>query len=79
MTEWLLLVLILALLGSQAFWMRNVQRLVDKFMSGTYYNYVQAEKVRVNIPAPKETPIERIEDDYAAKQAEEANRRFGLL
>lgn len=71
---------VLALCLQQVFWMRNVQRLVDKSMCRSYGEYVQADNFRV-LPKNKTKQKEqvKIEDDYATKNAENANRAFGIL
>lgn len=71
---------VLALCLQQVFWMRNVQRLVDKSMSRSYGEYVQADNFRV-LPKNKTKQKEQVNivDDYATKNAENANRAFGIL
>ena len=75
------IIILFVLLGiQQVFWMRNVQRMVDKSMSRSYHEYVQAEKERLTPIKPAVGKFEpKIEDDYATEQAEAANRTFGLL
>lgn len=75
---------VLGLLGftgfQQVFWMRNVQRLVDKSMSRSYVEYVQADNLKT-LPKTKTKTDEKvkIQDDYATDQADRANRAFGLI
>lgn len=71
---------VLVLCLQQVFWMRNVQRLVDKSMSRSYSEYVQADNFRI-LPKNKTKQKEQVNivDDYATKNAENANRAFGIL
>lgn len=68
------------LLAQQVFWLKNVQRLVDKAMSKNYLEYAQAEVIKSQSPVRDKNQQEEIEltDDFSAQQAERANGLFGF-
>lgn len=79
MIELLIVGLFITLCVQQAFWMRNVQRLVDKSMSRSYPEYAYVESLKKPKVKLKDASDINIQDDYATEQAERANKTFGLI
>lgn len=65
------------LILQQIFWMYTIQRLVNKLMSRSYLEVVQADKLKSQRPKPK-VVVEDMVDDYAAHQADKANKLLSL-
>jgi hypothetical protein len=74
-----LILLSVALIAQQVFWLVMVHRFVNKLLSRNYAEYVQTEMIKSKAPVRNE-PSDTKEpiDDFSLGQAERANTMFGF-
>ncbi len=77
--EWFIIGILVALLVfQQGFWSFHMNKLMNKFMSRNYQDYIQGERLRKPTNVSKTTRNSAVIDPIAERNASEANRLLAL-
>lgn len=80
MIEFLFALLCLMLVASNVFWLYHYNKLLNKFMSRNYHDFVAAEGIKHEFETPqKKEDTEVLVDPYDRQRARELNQMTGMV
>lgn len=80
MVEWLFGLLCFMLIVCNAFWLYHYNKLLNKFMSRNYHDYIAAEGIKHDFEQePKKEEPKDFVDPYDKQRARELNQMTGMV